>query len=150
MFVSPCRRTVRTDAAKPNGPAVDFPAGGRPTDLPTNSGPRYSPPRLRSSPRCPVPTVVLAPSLARWLTATPTDGAGERAVAVAGATVRAALDALFAAYPTLRGYVTDERGALRHHVVAFVDGVAVRDKAALAEPVPADGEVYLFQALSGG
>ena len=97
-----------------------------------------------------MPTVVLAPSLARWLTATPTDGAGERAVAVAGATVREALDALFAEYPSLRGYVTDERGALRHHVVAFVDGVAVRDKAALAEPVPADGEVYLFQALSGG
>ena len=57
---------------------------------------------------------------------------------------------MFAAYPQLRGYVVDERGALRHHVVAYVNGVAVADKQALAEPVPAGAEVYLFQALSGG
>jgi hypothetical protein len=97
-----------------------------------------------------VPTVILAPALARWLTATPTPHAGSRAVAVAGTTIRAVLDALFAEHPQLRGYVLDELGALRHHVVAFVDGAAVRDKQALDEPVPADGEVYLFQALSGG
>jgi hypothetical protein len=97
-----------------------------------------------------VPTVVLASSLARWLTASPTPGAGEVTLAVPGATVRAALDAVFAEYPNLRGYVTDERGALRHHVVAFADGVAVRDKTTLAEPVGPDAEIYLFQALSGG
>jgi len=97
-----------------------------------------------------VPTVVLAPALARWLSASPTPHAGSRTVAVAGTTVRAVLDALFAEYPQLRGYVLDERGAMRHHVVAFVDGAAVRDKQALDEPVPSGGEVYLFQALSGG
>ena len=97
-----------------------------------------------------MPTVVVAPSLARWLTASPTPQAGAKSVVVAGRTVREALDALFTQYPTLRGYVTDERGALRHHVVAFVNGVAVQDKATLAEPVAADGEIYLFQALSGG
>ncbi|MDB5312682.1 MAG: thiamine biosynthesis protein ThiS [Gemmataceae bacterium] len=97
-----------------------------------------------------MPTVVIAPSLARWLTAVPTPGAGERACVVPGGTVRDVLAALFAEFPHLRGYVTDEHGAIRHHVVAFVNGVAVRDKAALDEPVPADGEVYLFQALSGG
>jgi hypothetical protein len=97
-----------------------------------------------------VPTVVVAASLARWLTPTPTPGARERAFDVPGATVREVLEAVFAACPTLRDYVTDERGALRHHVVAFVDGVAVRDKESLDEPVPAGGEVYLFQALSGG
>lgn len=97
-----------------------------------------------------MPTVVVAPSLARWLTPTPTPGAGERAFDVPGATVREVTDALFALWPNLRGYVTDERGALRHHVVAFVDGVAVRDKQSLAEPVPANGEVHIFQALSGG
>jgi hypothetical protein len=80
-----------------------------------------------------VPTVVIAPALARWL-----------------APVREVLDALFAEYPTLRDYVTDERGALRHHVVAFLNGVAVTDKATLSESVPQDGELYLFQALSGG
>lgn len=97
-----------------------------------------------------MPTVTVAPSLARWLTSTPTSGASERSVRVAGTTVREVLDALFVLYPQLRDYVTDERGALRHHVVAFVDGAAVQDKAALSEPVPATGEVHIFQALSGG
>lgn len=97
-----------------------------------------------------MPTVVLAPSIARWLSAAPDVGVGERSVAVDGATIREVLDSLFAAHPVLRGYVVDERGALRHHVVAFVGGVVVRDKAELAEPVAPDGEVYLFQALSGG
>jgi hypothetical protein len=96
-----------------------------------------------------VPTVVIAPSLARWLTPTPTP-TGERSLAVSGATVREVLEAVFAEYPVLRGYVTDERGALRHHVVAFVNGTAVSDKATLAEAVVPDAEVYVFQALSGG
>ena len=96
-----------------------------------------------------MPTVVLAPALARWLTSTPTL-TGERAVTVAGVTVRELLDNLFTAHPNLRDYVLDERGALRHHVVAFVGGSPVRDKAGLSEPVPEGGEVYLFQALSGG
>jgi hypothetical protein len=97
-----------------------------------------------------VPTVVLAPALSRWLTADPTPHAGSRAVVVVGATLREVLDRLFVEHPQLRGYVLDERGAMRHHVVAFIDGTAVRDKQTLDEPVPADGEVYLFQALSGG
>jgi sulfur-carrier protein len=97
-----------------------------------------------------VPTVVVAPSLTRWLTPAPGSNAPERSFEVAGATVREVLDALFVLCPVLRGYVTDERGALRHHVVAFVDGVAVQDKATLTEPVPANGEVHIFQALSGG
>jgi molybdopterin converting factor small subunit len=96
-----------------------------------------------------VPTVVLAPALARWLTPVPTPS-GEKAVRVAGATVREVLDGLFAEYPGLRGYALDEHGALRHHVVAFVNGAAVRDKQGLSEPVPDGAEVYLFQALSGG
>jgi hypothetical protein len=97
-----------------------------------------------------VPKVVLAPALARWLTPTPTSGAGEKSFEATGGTVREVLEAVFAEWPNLRDYVTDERGALRHHVVVFVDGVAVRDKQNLGERVGADAEVYLFQALSGG
>jgi hypothetical protein len=96
-----------------------------------------------------MPTVILAPALSRWLTPTPTSS-GEKRVAAAGATVREVLDSVFALYPSLRGYVVDEHGALRHHVVAFVNGAVVRDKQTLAEDVPPDAEVYLFQALSGG
>jgi sulfur-carrier protein len=97
-----------------------------------------------------VPTVVIAPALARWLDPAPGINVGERSVVVAGGTVRTVLDALFAKYPVLRGYVVDERGALRHHVVAFLNGAAITDKTTLSEPIEADGELYLFQALSGG
>jgi sulfur-carrier protein len=69
---------------------------------------------------------------------------------VGGATVRDVLQELFVLQPQIRGYVVDERGALRHHVVAFVNNEPVTDKTSLSEPVPAEGEVYIFQALSGG
>jgi molybdopterin converting factor small subunit len=97
-----------------------------------------------------MPKVVLAPALARWLTATPAPYRGEFAQTVAGATVREALDQVFQQYPTLRGYVLEDHGGLRHHLVAFVNGVAVQDKADLAGPVGEGDEIYLFQALSGG
>jgi len=94
-----------------------------------------------------MPTVVLAGPIARWL---PDARPGERSFVVAGSTVREALDSLFAEVPAIRGYLLDDQGALRHHVAAFVNGVVVRDKQSLAEPVAADGEIYLVQALSGG
>jgi molybdopterin converting factor small subunit len=70
--------------------------------------------------------------------------------AVDGPTVRAALEAYFGRHARARAYVLDEQGALRQHVVVFVDGVQVRDRAGLAEPVAPGGEVYVMQALSGG
>jgi molybdopterin converting factor small subunit len=91
--------------------------------------------------------VLLAAPLARWL---PDARLGQRSFPVTGVTVREALDHLFADVPALRGYVLDDQGALRHHVAAFVNGVVVRDKSSLAEPVPPGGEVFLMQALSGG
>lgn len=96
-----------------------------------------------------MPTVTLAPAVARWLTPSPTPS-GDRSFDLPGTTVRELLDRLFERHPHLRGYVLDDRGALRHHVVAFVDGVAVPDKQTLAAPVRPGGELYLFQALSGG
>lgn len=94
-----------------------------------------------------MPTIVLAGPIARWL---PSPPRGEASFAVAGSTVREALEHLLREVPTLRSYVLDDQGALRHHVAAFVNGVVVRDKQSLAEPVPAGGEIYLVQALSGG
>ena len=67
-----------------------------------------------------------------------------------GATVRAVLAAVFAGNERARGYVLDERGALRKHMIVFVNGEQVRDRDGLADPVPPDGEVYVLQALSGG
>lgn len=44
----------------------------------------------------------------------------------------------------------DEHGAVRHHVAIFVDGTAIGDKRRLHQPLAADSEVYVMQALSGG
>jgi hypothetical protein len=67
-----------------------------------------------------------------------------------GATLRAVLDAAFATNPKARGYVLDDRGELRHHMVVFIDGEMLRDRVSLTDPVRPDSEVYVMQALSGG
>ena len=67
-----------------------------------------------------------------------------------GSTVRAVLDAVFAANPQARSYVLDDQGALRKHMAIYVDGALIHDRAALSDPVGAESTVYIFQALSGG
>ena len=67
-----------------------------------------------------------------------------------GATVAQVLRNLFATQPGLGPYVLDEHGALRKHMVVFVDGQRVVDRQRLSDAVPPGGEVYVFQSLSGG
>jgi len=69
---------------------------------------------------------------------------------VDGATVDAALAAVFATQPALRGYVLDDQGALRRHVAVYVNGRLVSDRTGLTDPVGPRDEIYVFQALSGG
>lgn len=71
-------------------------------------------------------------------------------VDVAAATVRQALDAAFVTYPTVRGYLLDDAGALRRHVTVFVDGAVVTDRATLAQRIPPGARIDVLQALSGG
>jgi molybdopterin synthase sulfur carrier subunit len=71
-------------------------------------------------------------------------------VEVPGATVREVLDRVFADNPRLRGYVVDEHGGLRHHMVVFIDGRQIEDRVKLSDAVEARSEVYVMQALSGG
>lgn len=56
----------------------------------------------------------------------------------------------FAREPRLRGYLLDDQGSLRRHVALFVDGVQVRDRRGLGDPLQDDSEIYVVQALSGG
>jgi hypothetical protein len=95
--------------------------------------------------------VVLASALARWLPEA-TGGASREVVLddVPGAQLDEVLDAVFARYPGLRGYVLDEQGAVRHHVALFVDGRAIADKRAPRQALGSAAEVYVMQALSGG
>ena len=69
---------------------------------------------------------------------------------VEGTTVKEVLEAAFAGNERARGYVLDEHGELRRHMVVFVDGERVRDPVWLSDAVPAGAEVYVMQALSGG
>ena len=71
-------------------------------------------------------------------------------VDVGGATVAEALDAAFATYPRVRGYLLDEQGALRPHVAVFVDGEVLRDRERLRDRVGPRGRIDVLQALSGG
>ncbi len=69
---------------------------------------------------------------------------------VPGATVAEVLGQVFAANPRARGYVLDDRGAVRRHMVVFVDGKQIHDRIALSDPVVPTSEVYVMQSLSGG
>ena len=69
---------------------------------------------------------------------------------VEGDTVRTVLESAFVDNDRARAYVLDEQGALRHHMVVFVNGRAVQDRERLTDQVPDDAEVYVMQALSGG
>lgn len=67
-----------------------------------------------------------------------------------GATVRDVLDAAFADNEKARGYVLDERGAVRKHMVIFLDGRPIRDRDTLSDGVKSESVIYVMQALSGG
>lgn len=89
-----------------------------------------------------MPRVVFAPHLRRHVDAPPCE--------VAGGTVREALAAAFAVQPRLAGYVLDEQGALRKHVIVFVNGQRIADRDGLGDPLAPADEVQVFQALTGG
>jgi sulfur-carrier protein len=89
-----------------------------------------------------MPTVTFTPNIQRHISCPATEVQGE--------TVRQVLDAVFEGNPPARGYVLDDQGAVRAHMVVFVDGRQVRDRQHLSDPVPRDGEIYVAQALSGG
>jgi molybdopterin converting factor small subunit len=89
-----------------------------------------------------VPRVVFTSNLQRHVNCPETQ--------VAAGTVHSALAQVFAAQPQARGYVLDEQGHLRKHVVVFVDGQRVRDREGLSDLVRDSSEVYVMQALTGG
>lgn len=69
---------------------------------------------------------------------------------VAGAILRDVLDAYFSANEQARGYVLDDRGRLRKHMAAFIDGQQIDDRESLSDSVPATAIVDIVQSLSGG
>ena len=89
-----------------------------------------------------MPIVHFTPQLQRHVSAPSCEARGD--------TVRLVLEDVFHANPGLRGYVLDDQGNLRPHVTIFVDGVRVKDRSGLSDPVGPRSEVFVLQALSGG
>ena len=86
--------------------------------------------------------VTFTHNIQRHITCPPRDAAGM--------TVREALDSVFARNESARGYVLEDQGGLRKHMMIFVDGQPIRDRAGRSDAVSATSEVYVMQALSGG
>ncbi|MGB0748363.1 MAG: hypothetical protein ACPGO3_06425 [Magnetospiraceae bacterium] len=69
---------------------------------------------------------------------------------VAGATVAEVLANAFTGNARSKDYILDEHGALRKHMVIFVDGALIQDRIRLSDPVSPTSHIHVFQALSGG
>jgi sulfur-carrier protein len=89
-----------------------------------------------------MPRVLFTPHLRKHQPCQPAD--------VAGSTVAEALGAVFVQQPELRGYLLDDQGRVRQHVMIFVDDVPLGDRERLSDSLKPSSEVYVMQALSGG
>lgn len=89
-----------------------------------------------------MPRVVFASAFQRHVACPPAD--------VSASTVREAVLAALAGNDVARGYVFDDRGALRKHVTIFVGGRTICDRELQSDAVGPESEVYVMQALSGG
>lgn len=71
----------------------------------------------------------------------------QRSVVASGDSLAAVLADLERFYPGIRFRIIDEQGRIRRHIRFFVNGEQIHD---LAQPLDADGELVIVQALSGG
>jgi predicted phage tail protein len=65
-------------------------------------------------------------------------------------TVAEVVQAMEQRAPGFAFYICDEAGRARPHVNIFVDGQRISDRTRLSDPVGANAEVFILQALSGG
>ncbi len=89
-----------------------------------------------------MPQVVFTETLKRHVDCAPTQ--------VAGTTIGQVLERVFDENPRLERYVLDDQGALRKHMLIFVDGSPAKDRIKLSDPVEESSEIFVMQALSGG
>jgi hypothetical protein len=69
---------------------------------------------------------------------------------IAGSTLREVLNEYFRENLRARGYVLDEQGKVRQHMIVFIDGEMALDRERLSDPVKENSLVDVIQALSGG
>jgi molybdopterin converting factor small subunit len=78
------------------------------------------------------------------------DGRNSLVLEGAPATVSAALELVWNVHPGLRDRIVDEQGQVRQHINIFVGEEAIRFADGLATRVPADVEILIVPAVSGG
>jgi sulfur-carrier protein len=71
---------------------------------------------------------------------------GKRELVLEGATVSQVLRALELQHPDTRGWILDERGAIREHINVFVN----KECGAEDTAVTADDRLHIIPAISGG
>jgi len=71
---------------------------------------------------------------------------GNRELELEGATVGEVLQALERAHPDVRGWILDERGAIREHINVFVNKEYGREDTS----VGAQDRLHVLPAISGG
>ena len=71
-------------------------------------------------------------------------------IEVAGDTVMAAMESVFAIHPRLKSYLFDDDGTVRKHIAFVVNSEPVEDREKLSDAVGSEDEVFVMQALSGG
>ena len=69
---------------------------------------------------------------------------------VAGGTLREVLEEYFRTNEQARGYVLDDQGRIRQHMVIFIDGEQARDRDQLSDRLAENATIDVIQALSGG
>jgi hypothetical protein len=69
---------------------------------------------------------------------------------IPAATAAQLFEHYFTQWPQVRSYVLDDQGVVRKHIVVLVDGLNLRDRMRLSDPLETESEVFVFQALSGG
>jgi sulfur-carrier protein len=79
-----------------------------------------------------------------------TNGQSQIVVESPAATVGEALDSLWQQHLGLRDRVVNEQGNLRQHVNIFVNDENVRRKQLLETALPANCEITILPAVSGG
>jgi molybdopterin converting factor small subunit len=79
-----------------------------------------------------------------------TNGRSQVILDSSAATVGEALAGLWQQHLGLRDRVLNEQGSLRPHVNIFVDDENVRQKQMLETTLPADCEITILPAVSGG
>lgn len=67
-----------------------------------------------------------------------------------GDTVASVLTEYFKHNPQVKAYILDDQGALREHVLVFVDQELIKDRAGMSDKLGHDSEIFVVQALSGG